>query len=83
MNAKLSPAAVSLALMAAPALASPTAAPARPNIILLFADDMGWADISVQGAKTPTVHLDQLAATGQRWTHFMSLPRSVHPAVAG
>lgn len=70
MNAKLSLAAVSLALMAAPALASPAAAPARPNIILLFADDMGWADISVQGAKTPTVHLDQLAATGQRWTHF-------------
>jgi arylsulfatase A len=42
----------------------------KPNIILLFADDMGWADISVQGARTSTPNLDHLAATGQRWTNF-------------
>lgn len=71
MNAKLSlAAAVALAFTAAPALASPAVSTGRPNIILLFADDMGWADMSVQGAKTPTAHLDRLAASGQRWTNF-------------
>lgn len=52
------------------AYASEMKTQAKPNIILLFADDMGWADISAQGAKTPTPNLDHLAAMGQRWTNF-------------
>ncbi|WNJ94292.1 sulfatase-like hydrolase/transferase [Vibrio ruber] len=42
----------------------------KPNVIILFTDDMGWADIGLQGSKTPTPNLDKLANTGQRWTNF-------------
>lgn len=45
--------------------------PAKPNIVLIFADDMGYGDLGVYGAtqwKTP--NLDQLAADGVRFTQF-------------
>lgn len=45
-------------------------APAKPNIVLILADDLGYADIGVQGAKHPTPHLDQLAREGVRLTNF-------------
>jgi arylsulfatase len=43
----------------------------RPNVILIVADDMGYADLGTQGArgfKTP--HLDRMAAEGTRFTQF-------------
>lgn len=43
----------------------------QPNVILIVADDMGYADMSCQGArgfKTP--HLDRMAAEGTRFTSF-------------
>lgn len=42
----------------------------RPNIVILYADDMGWGDLGVQNpdSKIPTPHLDQLAAQGTRFT---------------
>ncbi|MBC7353807.1 MAG: sulfatase-like hydrolase/transferase, partial [Thermogutta sp.] len=45
--------------------------PVRPNIILVFIDDMGWGDFSCFGnteAKTPNV--DSLAAEGIRFYQF-------------
>ncbi len=42
-----------------------------PNVIFIVADDMGYADFGVQGArgfKTP--HLDRMAAEGTRFTSF-------------
>ncbi|MCP5091496.1 MAG: sulfatase-like hydrolase/transferase, partial [Gammaproteobacteria bacterium] len=42
-----------------------------PNIVILFADDLGYADLSSYGnpyIRTPT--LDTLAREGQRWTDF-------------
>ncbi len=41
-----------------------------PNIVLLYADDMGYGDLGVQNpdSKIPTPHLDRLAATGTRFT---------------
>jgi arylsulfatase A-like enzyme len=48
-----------------------------PNIILIVADDMGYADLGTQGAhgfKTP--NLDRLAAEGTRFTHFY-VPQAV------
>lgn len=42
-----------------------------PNIILIVADDMGYADLSCQGATGfATPHLDRLAAEGTRFTSF-------------
>ncbi len=55
----------------------------KPNVIILFTDDMGWADMSVQGAKTPTPHLDRLAATGQRWTNFYVSSAQCSPSRGG
>ena len=52
-------------------LASPLAAETRPNIVLIFADDLGYSDVGCYGAngiKTP--NLDRLAAEGTRLTSF-------------
>jgi arylsulfatase A len=41
-----------------------------PNIIILYADDMGYGDLGVQnpGSRIPTPHLDRLAQQGMRFT---------------
>lgn len=42
-----------------------------PNIVLMFADDLGYADLGCFGSKTnPTPNLDRLAAEGRRFTSF-------------
>ena len=48
-----------------------TAAPDRPNIITVFIDDMGWADVSCfDGKRVTTQHIDQLAKEGIRFHRF-------------
>ncbi|MFN9718567.1 MAG: sulfatase [Planctomycetota bacterium] len=55
----------------------PASAVDRPNIILILADDMGYADMTCQGAQGfQTPNLDRLAAEGTRFTHFY-VPQSV------
>jgi arylsulfatase A len=41
-----------------------------PNIVILYADDMGFGDLAIQNpdSKIPTPHLDQLARDGMRFT---------------
>ena len=47
-----------------------TAANAKPNILVIVGDDMGYADVGVQGCKDiPTPHIDALAASGVRCTN--------------
>ena len=42
-----------------------------PNIVLIFMDDMGYADVGVYGAKNfKTPHIDKLAEEGMRFTNF-------------
>ena len=42
---------------------------ARPNIVVIVTDDMGYADIGVHGSKDiPTPNIDALAASGVRFT---------------
>ena len=49
------------------------AAALRPNIILIFVDDMGYGDLGCYGNKrNKTPNIDRLAAEGQRWTSFYS-----------
>ncbi len=48
---------------------------ARPNIIVILVDDMGWSDIGSYGGEIPTPNLDALAARGVRFTQFYSTPR--------
>ena len=60
-----------LAGAAAGAAGALYAAPARPNVILFLADDLGCHDVGAWGAsdlKTP--HLDGLAAGGVRFTNW-------------
>jgi arylsulfatase A len=41
----------------------------KPNIVLILADDLGWADLGCYGSKYhKTPHLDRLAASGVRFT---------------
>ena len=39
-----------------------------PNIVFIFADDMGVGDVSHQGGKAPTPYIDRLAAEGMRFS---------------
>jgi arylsulfatase A-like enzyme len=41
-----------------------------PNILIIYADDMGYGDLNCQNqdSKIPTPHLDQLASEGMRFT---------------
>jgi arylsulfatase A-like enzyme len=41
-----------------------------PNIVIIYADDMGYGDLNCQNpnAKIPTPYLDQLASEGMRFT---------------
>jgi len=49
------------------------AAALRPNIVLIFVDDMGYGDLGCYGNKrNKTPNIDRLAAEGQRWTSFYS-----------
>src|SRR5690606_29364459 len=48
----------------------------RPNIIYIYADDLGYGELGAYGQKKiKTPHLDQLAAEGIRFTqHYTSIP---------
>lgn len=62
--------ALAITATAVPVIAAPAEAPAKPNVIVLYTDDMGWADVSSQGAPYKTENLDRIAAEGQRWERF-------------
>jgi N-acetylgalactosamine-6-sulfatase len=52
-------------------LAGLHAAPRRPNVVIILADDMGFGDVSMHGCpdiKTP--HIDSIARQGVRFTQF-------------
>ena len=43
-----------------------------PNVVVIFIDDMGYADINPFGAKNyPTPNLNRMAAEGRRFTDFV------------
>jgi arylsulfatase A len=51
------------------------AEPRRPNIILILADDLGYADLGCYGNTfNETPHIDRLASQGIRFTHFYAGP---------
>lgn len=44
--------------------------PARPNIVVLVADDWGFSDVGAFGGEISTPHLDSLAQRGVRFSNF-------------
>lgn len=52
-----------------------TAAPpdrTRPNVIIIYCDDLGYGDLGCYGSRIRTPNLDRMAAEGMRFTHFYS-----------
>lgn len=73
------PATVLLALALAACAMQPAAAPApapaaRPDILLIVADDLGWSDMGAWGGEIETPNLDALANRGLRLTNFHTAP---------
>src|SRR5688500_20376730 len=44
--------------------------PRPPNVVLIFADDLGYGDLGCYGSKNSTPNLDRVAAEGIRFTDF-------------
>lgn len=75
--------AVLAALLAFQGGPAPQAA-AAPNVVLIYADDLGYGDLSCYGAKRiRTPHLDKLGQEGARFTQFYSCASVCSPSRVG
>jgi arylsulfatase A-like enzyme len=71
-----------IAVLAASALSSavevaaqqPQTATAKPNILYIVADDLGWKDLGYHGSDIRTPHVDTLASGGVRLEQFYAQP---------
>src|SRR5215510_5298732 len=48
---------------------------ARPNVVIILADDLGYSDLGCYGSEIATPHLDSLAKNGLRFTQFYNTAR--------
>ncbi len=64
-----------LALLGSGATASAKQPTAKPNILLILADDLGFSDIGCYGGEVRTPNLDALASNGLRYTQFYNTTR--------
>lgn len=60
--------AAAVALVAAPAAAR------RPNVVVLLADDLGWADVGFHGGEIETPSIDRIAREGVVLDRFYAAP---------
>ena len=73
---------VSCLLVSAACAAPVTAAP--PNLLIIYADDLGWGELGCQGnAQIPTPHIDSLARDGARCTQGYVAATYCSPSRAG
>lgn len=56
-------------------LAAEEANTAKPNILLIVADDLGYSDLGCYGGEIQTPNLDRVAANGLRFTQFYNTSR--------
>ncbi|MBS1856583.1 MAG: arylsulfatase [Acidobacteria bacterium] len=69
----------SLPLLAAPRAFAAT--PERPNIVYMYADDLGYGDVSCYGAtRVKTPNIDRAAAAGIRFTNAHSSSATCTPS---
>jgi arylsulfatase len=57
-----------------PTVAGSTQDAARPNFLVIVADDLGWSDLGAFGGEIATPNLDALATKGVRFTGFHTAP---------
>ena len=50
------------------------ATPKAPNVVILLADDLGWADVGYHDGEIKTPAIDRLAREGVRIERFYSAP---------
>ncbi|MFN5804794.1 MAG: arylsulfatase, partial [Opitutia bacterium] len=62
-------------LIALAAAALACAAPSRPNVMMILADDLGYSDLGCYGGEIATPNLDGLAQNGLRFTQFYNTAR--------
>lgn len=75
---------IALLLLGLLILQTLTAAPQRPNVLVILTDDMGYADVSCYGGKfVRTPNIDQLAKEGTRFTQFYVTAPICSPSRAG
>lgn len=48
----------------------------RPNLLIILADDLGYADLGCYGGEIQTPNLDRLAQNGMRFSRFYNAGRS-------
>ena len=64
-----------LLLASLPALTAAETQPPKPNVVIIFIDDLGYADIGPFGAtKQRTPNLDRMAREGMKLTSFYAAP---------
>lgn len=59
------------------------AMPQRPSILIMIADDMGYADLGCYGGSSHTPNLDRLAGNGALFTDFYAAAPNCSPSRAG
>jgi len=69
------PVAYGLSLSCQPTISTATVKRAKPNIIIIMADDMGFSDVGCFGGEIHTPNLDKLGANGLRFTQFYNCAR--------
>jgi arylsulfatase A-like enzyme len=60
-----------------------TPASQSPNIIIILADDLGYADISLHKGDIPTPNIDSIASAGVQFTNGYATHSSCSPSRAG
>ena len=66
---------LSCGLLAWTLLAGAEARAARPNFLIVIADDLGFSDLGCYGGEIQTPNLDRLAKEGVRFTQFYNTAR--------
>jgi hypothetical protein len=75
--------AILVLVVAALAVAVGSAEARPPNVVVILADDLGWADLGCYGSRYhETPHIDRLAASGMRFTDAYSAGSNCTPTRA-